>query len=122
MLLGEGALGIALIFLWIFCIFDVIVTPQDETRNMPKVLWLLVVLIVPEVGSIAWLLLGRPRRARAAAAWPRPSRQEPRRKGPLGPEDSPQFMSGIDEQRRLRAWETELQKREDDLRRREEDE
>jgi phospholipase D-like protein len=122
MIFGEGFLGIALIFLWIFCIFDVITTPPEDARNMPKVLWLLVVLIVPDVGSVAWLVLGRPRRARVSFAQPRPPRTEPTRGRPRGPEDSPQFMSGIDEQHRLRAWEDELRKREEEIRRREQEE
>lgn len=123
MIFGEGALGVALLFLWIFCIFDVISSEPELVRNLPKLVWLLIVIIVPDVGSIAWLILGRPHGAALSpgATWSRAPR--PRRtRGPIGPEDSPQFLSSIDEQRRLKAWEDDLRKREEELKRKNDDE
>src|SRR5438132_5282980 len=93
MIFGEGVLGIALLFLWVFCVFDVISSEPELVRNLPKLVWLLIVIIVPDVGSIAWLILGRPRGAAFSpgatqARAPRP-RSAP---GPIGPEDSPHFL------------------------------
>jgi phospholipase D-like protein len=113
-------LAVALLFLWVFCIFDVISSDPTLVRNLPKLVWLLIVVIVPDIGSIAWLILGRPAHAafrpgstvRRAPAPPR---------APLGPEDSSSFMSSIDERRRLAAWENELRKREEDLRKRDDE-
>ena len=123
MIFGEGFLGIALLFLWVFCIFDVIASEATIVRNLPKLVWLLIVIIVPDVGSIAWLILGRPRGAALSpgATWSR--RQAPRRSpwGPVGPEDSPHFLKSIDEQRRLKAWENDLRRREEELRNKDED-
>jgi len=59
MLLGEGALGLVLLGLWIFCLIDVITTPEGECRNLPKLAWLLIVLVLFDVGSIIWLIAGR---------------------------------------------------------------
>ncbi|MGZ4105190.1 MAG: PLDc N-terminal domain-containing protein [Actinomycetota bacterium] len=122
MIFGEGFLGIALLFLWIFCIFDVISSEPELVRNLPKLVWLLVVIVVPDVGSIAWLALGRPRGAAiGGGVWqraPRASRPSP---GPVGPEDSPHFLRDI-EQRRLKAWEDDLRRREEELRRRDDGE
>lgn len=64
MLYMDSLLGLALMGLWIFCIVDVIMTPDGATRNLPKLLWLLLVVFLPDIGSIAWLFLGR----RTAAA------------------------------------------------------
>lgn len=61
-----GGFGLILLALWIFCIFDVITTPESDCRNLPKTLWLIIVLILPDVGSIAWLIAGRPQ------SWSRP--------------------------------------------------
>jgi len=105
MIFGEGVLGIALFFLWIFCIFDVISSEPELVRNLPKLVWLLIVIIVPDVGSIAWLVLGRPRGAALSPG------------APVGPEDSPHFLKSIDEQRRLKAWEDDLRRREEELKR-----
>jgi hypothetical protein len=60
MLFVDGALGLVLLALWIFCIVDVITTPEGECRNLPKMAWLLIVLVLPDVGSIVWLVAGRP--------------------------------------------------------------
>jgi hypothetical protein len=119
MIFGEGIFGIALLFLWIFCIFDVITSDPELVRNLPKLVWLLIVIIVPDVGSIAWLIVGRPRGAAFSPGATSP--RMPRRRssaGPVGPEDSPHFLKSIDEQRRLKAWEDDLRRREEELRRR----
>src|SRR5207302_8055070 len=54
-LFGDGVVGLALLVLWIFCILDVISTEEVLCRNLPKYVWLLIVIILPDVGSIAWL-------------------------------------------------------------------
>jgi hypothetical protein len=59
MLFFDGALGLLMLGLWIFCIIDVITTPDGDCRNLPKLVWLLIVLIVPDIGSIVWLVAGR---------------------------------------------------------------
>jgi hypothetical protein len=119
MFVAGGLAGLLLLFLWVYCIFDVIATDESVMRNMPKIIWLLVVIFVPTVGSVAWLALGRPARAgfRPGETTYRPPPRV------LGPEDSPEFMLGAGEEaKRLRRWEEELRQREKKLRRREEDE
>jgi hypothetical protein len=59
MVLFDGALGLILLGLWLFCIIDVITTREGDCRNLPKVLWLLLVLLLPDIGSIIWLVAGR---------------------------------------------------------------
>jgi hypothetical protein len=123
MIFGEGLFGIALLALWVFCIFDVIASEPAIVRNLPKLVWLLIVIIVPDVGSIAWLILGRPRGAALSpgATWSRPTATQRSAPGPVGPEDSPHFLKSIDDQRRLKAWEDDLRRREEELRRKDDD-
>jgi hypothetical protein len=123
MIFGEGIFGIALLALWVFCIFDVIASEPAIVRNLPKLVWLLIVIIVPDVGSIAWLILGRPRAAALSpgATWSRPQTSRRSAPGPVGPEDSPHFLKSIDDQRRLKAWEDDLRRREEELRHKDED-
>jgi Phospholipase_D-nuclease N-terminal len=61
MLVYEGVGLLLVVALWIFCLVDVIVSKEDECRNLPKLLWLLIVLMLPDIGSVLWLIAGRPR-------------------------------------------------------------
>ncbi|WP_374009827.1 PLDc N-terminal domain-containing protein [Leifsonia sp. LS-T14] len=45
----------------VFALADIIQRPKDEVRVLPKVVWVLVVILLPLVGSILWLTLGRER-------------------------------------------------------------
>jgi hypothetical protein len=140
---GLGIVGFLLLGLWIYCIFDVIASDQATIRNLPKGIWLVIVLILPDIGSIAWLLLGRPEKA----GWRPgdPTARSPRFR-PVGPEDSSDFIARMDardrmlaawaeedqskaldkptgsaptekDRARLAAWEADLARREDELRR-----
>lgn len=57
-------LGLALTFLiigvWVFAIIDIIGTPSDSVRVLPKPIWLLAVVLFAFVGAVAWMLFGRP--------------------------------------------------------------
>ncbi|RSM69924.1 hypothetical protein DL991_38790 [Amycolatopsis sp. WAC 01375] len=66
MLYFNGFFGVLTLGLWIFCLVDVITTDEGSCRNMPKGMWLLLVLIVPLIGSIVWLVAGRPQGAARA--------------------------------------------------------
>ena len=119
-LAGGGLIGFLLIALWIYCILDVIATDEALMRGLPKMAWLIVVVILPDIGSIAWLALGRP----VFAGW-RPGDTSDRRTRPvLGPEDRPDFGSSSSsaDRERLESWEADLQRRERELRRQKPDE
>jgi hypothetical protein len=134
LLFEEGLVPLLLLGLWIYAIFDVIATDDALVRNLPKGLWLMIVIFLPDVGSLAWLLLGRP----LFAGW-RPgdtTRRTPKRA--IGPEDRDDWRgssyppatprlaeprpSADDQEDRLAAWERDLARREEEMRRREEGE
>jgi hypothetical protein len=118
MLLFDGALGFALLILWIYCVFDVIATDGARMRNLPKMAWLLIVLFIPDIGSLAWLVLGRPEKAGY-----RPGDTRPRSgHRPVGPEDSASWNSYLDtlspivrdrEEQALRRVEEEQRRRQE---------
>ncbi|MGH2757663.1 MAG: PLD nuclease N-terminal domain-containing protein [Actinomycetota bacterium] len=122
----------ALFVLWIYCVFDVISTEESLMRNLPKMVWLVIVIFVPTVGSIAWLVLGRPQNAgfapgdttyRPEPRGGRVDRSTPRSSGVVAPDDDPRFLAQIDERtKRLQEWEEDLKRRDEELRRREEGE
>jgi hypothetical protein len=92
---------------------------EDEIRALPRLAWVLIILFFPLVGSIAWFLAGKPARAAGGIAEP------PRR--PVAPDDDPDFLRKLntDQSRRDRElfekWEDDLQRREDELRRKDSD-
>ncbi|MEV4375317.1 PLDc N-terminal domain-containing protein [Streptosporangium amethystogenes subsp. fukuiense] len=91
--------GLAISAFWLYCLFDVITTPDEESRNLPKLLWVLIVVLLLPVGGLFWLLLGRPygpRAPRSLLAEDMPQRPE----APKGPDDDPDFLKDLD--RRLR--------------------
>ena len=128
MLAFDGVFGLALLGLWIYCVFDVITTDESLIRNLPKLLWLAIVLFIPDIGSIAWLVAGRPPKASFRIAGG-PSSGSGREAVRRAPEDGPRFddlegMNDIvrerEERSRLRMWEEQLRRREEELRKREE--
>jgi len=116
-LFGGGFIGLLLLGLWVYCVFDVISTDSALARNLPKMAWLMIVVFLPDIGSIAWLALGRPQ----FAGWrPGDTARAPRRV--VGPEDLPTYpasRAGSPDER-LQAWEDDLHRREEEHRRRRE--
>jgi hypothetical protein len=60
-MLGSVALfGPVVVALWVFSVADVLATPRARVRRLPKRRWLVLTSFLPLVGSVAWLLAGRP--------------------------------------------------------------
>jgi hypothetical protein len=111
MVLFDGGFGIVLFGVWVFCIIDVITTPEAECRNLPKVLWLLIVILLVDLGAIAWLIAGRNWSGGAknlryqGTRSDRPARPGVRQRSrPTSPDDDEEFLAGLraraEEQRR----------------------
>ena len=91
MLYGSGVLALVELGLLVYCVLNVITTPEAEVRNLPKLLWLVLVVLIPIVGSIAWLVAGRPQKAAVA----RPPRVE--RARAASPDDDEAFLRSLRE-------------------------
>lgn len=111
--------------LWVWAFIDCLTTPEEEVKHLPKVIWVIVVLLFPLVGSIAWLVAGKQRGAyrtsgRAdAGGGPVHGGRGGR---PLAPDDDPEFLASLNKddgrhEEMLRQWEADLRRRERDLRR-----
>ncbi|ASU85728.1 hypothetical protein CDO52_25585 [Nocardiopsis gilva YIM 90087] len=100
----AGLITLISIVLWVYAFFDALTCPADEARNLPKLLWLVVIVLFVPVGALLWLFLGRPKAATTstASARPQPAPNEPMdpsdpqppsgRSHPLGPDDDPEFL------------------------------
>jgi hypothetical protein len=56
---------------WVYCLIDVIMTPQTELRSLTTMSWAVLVTVLPVAGAVAWLLTGRRARGRRAPMVPR---------------------------------------------------
>lgn len=110
-----------LIGLEIFALIDCIQTSEDEARHLPKLAWIILIVIAPLVGAIAWLFAGRPRAAAAEGAQPSRSSSQAagRSSRPLGPDDDPDFLEQLrrqdaEHERMLKQWEEDLRRRDEE--------
>ena len=63
---------IVVALLMIYCVVEVAQAPRFAVRRMPRWLWAVAIICVPLVGSVAWLLLGRPTAESRGERRPRP--------------------------------------------------
>jgi uncharacterized membrane protein YgcG len=119
MLIRLGGLFflISLIF-WLWALFDSATSEPARVRLLPKLLWFVVILLLFEIGALAWVVFGRPRAGQPnrtggrssgsrgsfdlgdltsfgrGSSGGRPQRPSgPNR--PVGPDDDPDFLRGL---------------------------
>ncbi len=108
--------------LLVYALIDCIQADEGRLRNLPKVGWLLLIILVPIAGPIVYLIAGRPNAtsARRNVPWPStrtagyPEYERPRRSAP---DDDPEFLASIrksdaQHEQMLRDWEQQLRERE----------
>jgi len=79
-------LGIALT---VYAAVDCIQTDEARVRNLPKLVWVFLILLFAVAGPLAWFIAGRPR-----GQWPtRGPGQRP--SAPRGPDDDPDFLRNL---------------------------
>ena len=121
MLYGGGAFVLVEICLVVYCVLNIITTPEEQIRNLPKLLWLVLVLFFPIVGGVAWLVAGRPQGPATSLPYKGnrgipPEYDRPGRATAFSPDDDEAFLRSLREraeQQRKKA-EQERKQREDD--------
>jgi hypothetical protein len=119
----DGGVGLLFLLLWVYCIFEVITTDEAHIRNLPKLTWLLIVIVLSDIGSIAWLVAGRPRGAahpmpdKGGAGVP-PEYDRPGRATAHSPDDDAAFLNQLrsraEEQRKKAAEQARLLRQQED--------
>jgi len=125
MLYGVELGAFAELCLVAYCLLDVLRTPADQCRNLPKPVWVLLCFIPPVLGPLSWLLLGRPVRGQGAGLPYKgnrgipPEYDRPGRAAAANPDDDAAFLAHLkaraeqqrkqaaDHARRLREQEDE---------------
>ena len=95
-------LGVVALGLLIYCMVEWFQTPRRRVRVLPKSAWMFIILLLPLLGPGLWMAYGRAKEANA----------EPKRKGPVAPDDDPEFLRRVEiERRQQQRREQEAQKR-----------
>ena len=112
MLYGDGLAALAELCLLVYCLLDVLRTPSQHVRNLPKPVWVLLCFVPPIIGPICWLLFGRPQYGASPLPYKGntgrfPEYDRPGRSAAQNPDDDEAFLRGLrdraDEQRRRAA-------------------
>ena len=91
---------LAIIGLAIYCLFDILRSTRDERLGVHPALWIVVVLFVPLLGPLAWLAVRWSRRTTYADLSGAAPTSRPERLRSSAPDDDPDFLRRLDEQRR----------------------
>lgn len=95
----------------IYTLVDVLMTDRSRVRGVSKPLWAIIVFVLPVIGGIFWLVIGKARRG--------PGRTT----RPIAPDDDPSFLNSLSQEdiqrraeqdERLRRLEQELADLDDD--------
>lgn len=76
--------------LTIYACVDCVTTPDDETKHLPKLAWVVLILLFPIAAPIVWFVAGKERRAAygrsgGSARW-------------VAPDDNPEFLRSLREE------------------------
>lgn len=95
-------LGVVLVILTVYSLVDCSMLPRQRVRGLPRWVWIFVILLVPVIGPILWLVVGRGRRSTSGGRVMRSA----------APDDDPDFLKGLDrrktQEEHIRQLEQEL--------------
>lgn len=113
-LAADGVVFLVLFAFWLYALYDAITTVDVHVRNLPKVAWVIIIILLFEIGAAAWFLLGRPSKASV-------SNTDGKYRDYANPLDAVD-MSGLspivrdrEEKARLLVWEEQLRRREEEI-------
>jgi len=104
-MLLRVALAVAVLVIFVYGLVDVIRTDGRLTRGISKPAWIVVMIVLPVLGAILWLLIGRPRG----------SSPQQNYRHPTAPDDDPDFLRNLEVRRRNEAEAARLKKLKDEL-------
>lgn len=94
--------------LWIYGLIDCAQTPPEKMpKGLSKPVWLLIVLLVPAIGALAWLVV---KGLAATSGGQVGLRRKPKR--PTAPDEDPEFLANLDWQARKAYYERQKKERE----------
>src|SRR5699024_11582052 len=86
--MARGIIAVLSIALSIFALSDCVQTEDEKIRGLPKWASIVLIVLIPWVGPITWLFVGKERNLGG---------DPPRRQGPLATDEDPDFLRRLDE-------------------------
>ncbi len=105
-MLVRVVLPLVVLGLMVYSLADLAGSEDEERGGLPTWLWVLIIILLPVFGAAAWIVLKQQRR-RAGGLGPsgrggRPGRGPRRPSGPVAPDDDPDFLWRLEQERRRR--------------------
>ena len=88
--MARGIIAVLSIALTVFALADCVQTEDERLKGLPRWAWIVLIVLLPWVGPITWLFVGKERSTGGGDG-----RQ--RRDGPLAPDEDPDFLRRLDE-------------------------
>ncbi|WP_326797702.1 PLDc N-terminal domain-containing protein [Streptomyces sp. NBC_01808] len=85
---------IVLLGVVIYALIDCATTKKEDAKHLPKIVWLLLIVLFPLLGSIGWLIAGRNRR-RLPPGGSGGGTGGGRRSTWVAPDDNPEFLKKL---------------------------
>ncbi|MEV6472453.1 PLD nuclease N-terminal domain-containing protein [Streptomyces sp. NPDC051657] len=94
--------------LTIYAFIDCLNTTEEDTKHLPKIAWVFIILLFWIVGPVVWLAAGKNRHNRPGgtgpASWQRRGRQQW-----VAPDDNPDFLKSLKDDKDAEAAEAEAE-------------
>lgn len=110
--MARALFFLVIIGLAVYALADIATSDERARRGLPRGAWFLIAL-VPIAGPLVWILSSRAQSATGGAGPGQghrpgpgvPGGSGPRRPGPVAPDDDPEFLWRLDQERRRRERE-----------------
>lgn len=100
-------ISVLILLVTIVALFDVISRDDSAIRGLPKIIWIILIIIVPIAGSIVWFLVGRePGTQTQRPTIGRPSAPQQRHTSPLF--NTPTRTDALSTEEQLAALDREI--------------
>jgi Phospholipase_D-nuclease N-terminal len=119
----DGVAGLAILAVWLFCLLDAITADAASIRNLPKMAWIFIIILLFEIGAIAWLIAGRPQSSQRSLPYKGntgipPEYDRPGRAAAHHPDDDAAFLAQLraraEAQRKAAAEQAKLLREQED--------
>jgi hypothetical protein len=91
----------------VFTVADIALIDYRRIRTLPRGIWIVLAIVLPIVGGVLWIAVGRVRAGDTAA--------QATRRAPVAPDDDPAFLGKLNREKDLESRIEQLEKELRDL-------